>query len=169
MLAPTASSQSRRCSGRARLTRDTKPLLITSTSQHFAGLPARAGRRAPEHLGCAAIILLQLQPGHPPAALKGEISDVVSWAYLGHYFALKLRGAVALQNFRAGGGGPAVQAEAVQLLTEAKAAWPGLVNSTLHLKPDIPLLDFGDKRNFSWAAMMPMVERDIQIAWKAGH
>jgi len=38
------------------------------------------------------------------ASLRYEVADVKTWAHLGLHLAEKLRGAVALQTFRLGGG-----------------------------------------------------------------
>lgn len=84
--------------------------------------------------------------GHIPAALNQEANDVVSWAALGHYFALKLRAAVLIHSYRtAPGDHPSAQGDALDLLSDAEQEWTRLVDSTAHLKEQIPLFGMPGK------------------------
>ena len=115
-----------------------------------------------------ALALLSAQPALP-AALSGEAGDVLSWAHLGLYFAAKLQGTVALARFRSGGGA-SWQAAATKHLTDARDEWAALVKSTAHLRSEIPLddLESSARKNFSWAAYSPMVQRDLDLVDACG-
>jgi hypothetical protein len=103
-----------------------------------------------------------------PKALVREVGDLISWAHLGLYFACKLQGTVAFARFRANGDA-SWQAAATKHLTDARTEWKALVNATAHLRSDIPLDDFAKSgKTFSWAALLPMVERDLALVSNGG-
>jgi hypothetical protein len=84
--------------------------------------------------------------GHMPTALKQEANDVTSWAALGQYFALKLRAAVLVHSYRtAPRDHPSAQHNALALLRDAERQWARLVESTAHLKEQIPLFGMPGK------------------------
>jgi hypothetical protein len=105
--------------------------------------------------------------GNP--ALQQEVTDVRAWANLGLYFAAKLRGAVALQTFRQGGGESNRQ-QAVKHLERALRHWDAVVAITRPLYNDMPLVHFSeqdDTRRFHWEKLRPEVANDVEIARNA--
>ena len=118
------------------------------------------------------------------AVLLAEVRDIQSWAHLGVYFAEKLRAAVLIQQYRVEPantpGSAGLQQQALAHLRTAKGEWAALANITSsHLRQDLPLFGMPgmpcrggakDDRcgNFSWAAMTPMVQRDIALAEISG-
>ena len=118
------------------------------------------------------------------AVLLAEVRDIQSWAHLGVYFAEKLRAAVLIQQYRVEPadtpGNDGLQQQALAHLRTAKGEWAALANITSsHLRQDLPLFGMpgmpcrgGAKHdrcgNFSWAAMTPMVQRDIALAEISG-
>jgi hypothetical protein len=98
--------------------------------------------------------------------LQSEINDVRAWAYLGQYFALKLRGSVELCVHRSTkAGNKTAQKAAIRWLKEAQGAWDSVVNTTsIYLTDDIPLLDLGTNGSFHWAKFVSAVARDVEIA-----
>lgn len=77
-------------------------------------------------LDAAAAATLAAVAGVAPGAnvdLAEALGDFTAFAYLGRYYARKIRGAVALERFEHAGGGAAAQAAAVAALTDAGAEW----------------------------------------------
>jgi hypothetical protein len=102
-------------------------------------------------------------------SLRYEVADVQAWAYLGLYFAEKLKGAVALQTYRVQGGEENKQ-QAVQHLEKALRHWDEVVTITRPLYHDMPLTHFSesdDQHRFHWALLRPEVAQDVEIAKKA--
>ena len=67
------------------------------------------------------------------------------------------------QRYRASGGNDAaLQGQAVSLLETAATVWNTVVRTTQHLKP-VPLFGMPGGE-FSWEALVPMVERDATLA-----
>jgi hypothetical protein len=104
------------------------------------------------------------------ASLMYEVADVKTWANLGLHLAQKLRGAVALQTYRARGGEENRRA-AVEHLRRALSFWDEVIKITRPLYKDMPLTAYnGNSRDgnphnlFHWARVRDEVARDIEIA-----
>ena len=103
------------------------------------------------------------------SALRQEVADVKAWAYLGLYFAQKLRGAVALQTYRIQGD-EKNKTLAIQHLQNALKQWDEVIALTRPLYNDMPLVHFSesdDSRRFHWEKLRPAVANDIDIARNA--
>jgi hypothetical protein len=106
-------------------------------------------------------------------ALQYEVADVQVWAHLGLHLAEKLRGAIALETFRAGHD-PHDQAQAVAHLEKALAAWDDVVRITTPLYKDMKLthynhnsFDANPNNLFHWARIRPEVAADVEVARQA--
>jgi len=104
------------------------------------------------------------------ASLLYEVADVETWAHLGLHLAEKLRGAVALQSFRLGGGDEQ-KARAVAHLERALAHWDEVVRITRPLYRDMKLTHYNhnffvanDRNLFHWALVREEVAADVTIA-----
>ena len=96
-----------------------------------------------------------------------------SWAYLGLHFAEKLKGAVALQTYRTIGGEENKQ-NAVMHLQHALTYWDKVIEITVPLYKEMPLVHFSeqdgktwkenDQLRFHWKNLRPDVAKDIEIA-----
>jgi hypothetical protein len=107
------------------------------------------------------------------ASLLQEVSDVQAWALLGLHLAEKLRGAVALQEFRAGGDARS-QAQAVAHLQKALAHWDELIRVTRPIYKDMRLthyngnsFDANPDNLFHWALIRGEVAQDVEVARSA--
>jgi hypothetical protein len=107
------------------------------------------------------------------ASLMYEVADVQAWAYLGLHLAEKLRGAVALQAFRLGGGDEQ-QARAIAHLERALGHWDEVVRITRPLYRDMKLTHYNhnffvanDRNLFHWALVREEVAADVAIARSA--
>jgi hypothetical protein len=108
--------------------------------------------------------------------LMYEVADIKVWANLGLYFAEKLRGAVALQEYRTKGDESKKQ-EAIKLLTQALQFWDVVVGITRPIYKDMPLVHYSeqggtrskenDKLRFHWEKIRPDVAHDVEIAKNA--
>jgi hypothetical protein len=87
--------------------------------------------------------------------LKCEIEDVKAWAYLGLYFAKKLRTAVALNQNK--------KSEAIKYISEAQQYWKELVVVTDEHIQSSHLAIFKDTRNFHWKDFQGDV--DAEVDW----
>lgn len=87
--------------------------------------------------------------------LQCEIEDVKAWAYLGLYFAKKIRTAVALNQDN--------KAEAVKNITEAQQYWRDLVHVTDEHIQSSHLAIYRDTRNFHWKNNL--VDVDAEVEW----
>ena len=86
--------------------------------------------------------------------LKCEIEDVKAWAYLGLYFAKKIRTAVALNQHK--------NSEALQYITEAQSYWKELVNVTdEHIQPS-HLAIYKESKNFHWKDYQDEVDAEVE-------
>lgn len=86
--------------------------------------------------------------------LKCEIEDVRAWAYLGLYFAKKIRTAVALNQNN--------KAVAVKNITEAQQYWRDLVRVTdKHIQAS-HLAIYKDDRNFHWKYNQDDVDAEVE-------
>ncbi len=100
-------------------------------------------------------------------ALASELDDMATWAYLGRYFADKVRAGVALEYFRQTGD-ERKRTEAVLLLQRCVEHWEDVVRLTKDRYLPVPHVAneyYGDEfKTFSWEQLRPQVVRDIQIA-----
>jgi hypothetical protein len=142
-----------------------------------AGRAFAAGRVTPPALAdalerdCrAALDLVKDADAAGNTALLYEIADVRTWANLGLHLAEKLRGAVALENFRAGHDA-ADKARAVAHLEKALASWDEVVRITTPLYKDMKLthynhnsFDANPDNLFHWARIRPEVAADVDVA-----
>ena len=104
------------------------------------------------------------------ASLMYEVADVQTWAHLGLHLAEKLRGAVALQTFRLGGGDEQ-RARAIAHLERALAEWDEVVRITRPLYRDMKLTHYNhnffvanDRNLFHWALIREEVAGDVAVA-----
>ena len=104
------------------------------------------------------------------ASLMYEVADVKTWANLGLHLAEQLRGAVALQTYRLGGG-EQHQREAIVHLQRALQYWDEVIRITRPIYRDMPLThyngnsrDANDDNLFHWARIRGEVARDVDIA-----
>lgn len=98
----------------------------------------------------------------PP--LDAELTDLECWVEWGGYFAAKLRGGVALAQFRAThqGAVPAACPDAVVELERARDHWKKL--ATLGTRFNWRQIVFHTAAPFSWEYFLPLIDRDIAIA-----
>jgi hypothetical protein len=111
-------------------------------------------------------------------ALLYEVADIKTWAYLGLHFAEKIRGGIALEEFRVAGG-EKKRLAAVAHLQKALAYWDNIISVTRPLYNDMPLVHLsqqGGKETrenffltFHWEKLRADVARDIEIAKAATH
>jgi hypothetical protein len=109
--------------------------------------------------------------GNP--ALMYEVADVQTWSWLGRHLAAKLEGAIALENFRAGGD-PRDQQKAIDKLQEALRAWDEVIRITRPIYKDMRLahyngnsFDANPNNRFHWALVRDEVARDVEVAKNA--
>lgn len=105
-----------------------------------------------------------------------EVADVKAWAYLGLYFAEKIRAAIALQTFRLQGSNEQKRL-AISYLEKALNYWDLLIETTEPLYNPMPLVHFSeqdgkhwkdnDHLRFHWKNLRINVDKDIEIARKA--
>ncbi len=106
-------------------------------------------------------------------ALRYEVADIKTWAYLGIHFAEKIRGGLALEKFRTQGGKVNKQAAVVHL-QKSLAYWDSIIEITKPLYNEMPLVHLSQQggketpenfyRTFHWKDLRPDVLRDVQIA-----
>ncbi len=109
-------------------------------------------------------------------SLMYEVDDIKVWANLGLYFAQKLRGAVALQQYRVLGN-EAQKKQAVDFLGKALHYWDVVIAITTPIYKEMPLVHFSeqhgvrskenDRLRFHWKLLRPDVANDIEIAKSA--
>ncbi len=106
-------------------------------------------------------------------ALRYEVADIRTWAYLGLHLAEKLRGAVALETFRATGKEQYRQ-HALERLGMALSRWDAVVGITRPLYEDMRLthynhnsFDANPDNLFHWARVREEVARDLEVAREA--
>ncbi|HEY5810093.1 MAG TPA: glycoside hydrolase family 20 zincin-like fold domain-containing protein [Povalibacter sp.] len=117
-----------------------------------------------------ALRLVGKVPAGGNASLTYEVADVKVWANLGLHLSEKLRGAVALQTYRQGGGDKYRQ-EAIDHLQKALGYWDEVVAITRPLYRDMKLTHYNhnffaanDDNLFHWALIRDEVARDVEIA-----
>jgi hypothetical protein len=106
-------------------------------------------------------------------ALRFEVADIKTWAFMGLHFAEKLKGAVALQTYRTKGGEDAKQ-NAVMYLENALRYWDEVVLITRPLYDDMPLVHYSEQNGvrseenkhltFHWEKIRPDVAKDVETA-----
>lgn len=99
--------------------------------------------------------------GSPSATFDCELTDIEAWCAYGQYFAEKLRGGVALASARAKGD-LEQQGVAIAALKKALVHWKRLAELGAKYNK-LPVLS-NSRQPFSWAALTPAVEKDIEIA-----
>lgn len=106
-------------------------------------------------------------------ALLYEVADIKTWAYLGLHFAKKIRGGVALQQFRLRGE-EANKKSAVTFLQQSLQYWDAVISITAPLYKKMPLVHLSQQggketpanfyNTFHWSALRSEVEKDVQAA-----
>jgi hypothetical protein len=106
-------------------------------------------------------------------ALRYEVADVQTWANLGLHLAEKLRGALALQEYRQNSDVRRQQA-AIDHLQRALGHWDEVVRITRPLYRDMRLTHYNhnffvpnEDNLFHWALIRDEVARDVEIAREA--
>ena len=109
-------------------------------------------------------------------ALRYEVADIKTWAYLGLHLAEKLRGGVALERYRTQGDETNKQ-NAIRNLQKALEYWDSIVSITRPLYKDMPLVHLsqqGGKESrenfyltFHWEKIRPDVSKDVETAQQA--
>ena len=144
------------------------------------GTPIAPGRVTPpaladrlEHDNREALRLVAGIDTKGDASLRYEVADVQAWAHLGLHLAEKLRGAVALQGYRQGGGHEQ-QTLAVTHLERALGHWDEVVRITRPLYRDMKLTHYNhnffvanEQNLFHWALIRGEVAADVAIARSA--
>jgi hypothetical protein len=104
------------------------------------------------------------------ASLMYEVADVKTWANLGLHLAEKLRGAVALQTFRASGDAQD-QRVAIDHLQRALDYWDEVIAITRPIYRDMKLtayngnsFDANPHNLFHWALIRDEVAWDVEVA-----
>ena len=107
------------------------------------------------------------------ASLMYEVADIRTWSHLGLHLAEKLKGAVALQNYRLGGGIHHQQV-AIDHLQRALGEWDEIIKITRPIYRDMPLthynhnsFDANPDNLFHWARIRAEVAQDVEIARSA--
>ncbi|MEJ2080413.1 MAG: hypothetical protein P8020_21540 [Acidobacteriota bacterium] len=107
------------------------------------------------------------------ASLMYEVSDVKTWANLGLHLAEKLRGALALTQYRLKGGEDNKK-EAIDHLQQALGYWDEVIKITRPIYRDMPLTHYNNNffdanpdNLFHWALIRDQVANDVEIARKA--
>lgn len=114
-------------------------------------------KNADEALSLVAKVL----ESNPSGLLSVELNDVEVWAWLGIYFADKIRGGVALETYRKTGD-EAYKSDAIIYLEKAYFSWGNVVSKIeRYNKQTIPYM-FDE--HFSWRKLTVEAERDIAIA-----
>ena len=148
----------------------------TAKGQSFARsriTPPRLADRLEADCREALRLVARIEPGDD-LALTYEVADVRTWAHLGLHLAAKLRGAVALQTFRANGD-PALKNEAVRHLQTALDEWDKVIAITDPLYRPMPLTHFTGQSSalnpdaeFHWKYLRAQVAEDLAKAYEAG-
>jgi hypothetical protein len=143
----------------------------------LAGTAGRDSRLTPQALADAlerdcgeALRLVARIDVSRSASLRQEVGDVRAWAHLGLHLAAKLRGAVALQTFRATGAA-AEQRAAIAHLQKALEHWDEVIRITRPLYRDMPLTHYNGNafeansdNLFHWALIRDEVAHDVEVA-----
>jgi hypothetical protein len=107
------------------------------------------------------------------ASLMYEVSDIMTWSYLGLHLAEKLEGAMDLQRFYISGD-EKDRESSIRHLENALTYWDRVIAITRPIYKDMPLThyngssrDRNDNNLFHWARIRPEVANDIDIAKNA--
>jgi len=107
------------------------------------------------------------------ATLGYEVADIRIWAGLGQHLAEKLRGAIALETFRATGNEQQKQAAIVHL-EKALAHWDEVIRVSRPIYRDMKLTHYNGNafganpdNLFHWALIRDEVAADVEVARKA--
>ena len=97
--------------------------------------------------------------------LNATLVDMEAMAYLGRYYADKIRGAAALAVFRANREQTAYHQQAVQHLTNAVPEWEAYARlSTKHYRPQL----FSRTHYLDWWALLDDVKQEVEAVRKEG-
>lgn len=109
-------------------------------------------------------------------ALLYEAADIKTWAYLGLHFAKKIRGGVALMQFRMQGGEGNKQ-DAIGYLQQSLNYWDNIIKITEPLYKKMPLVHLSQQggketaanfyNSFHWMDLRGEVVKDVQLAKEA--
>ena len=129
-----------------------------------------------EHDCMKALTLLDDFHPNKNTSVKYEIADVRTWANLGLFFAEKIRGALALQQYRVNGG-EEYKENAIRHLEKALHYWDVVISITTPLYKDMPLTHLSeqdgkpwqenDHLRFHWRLLRDDVAEDVEIAKRA--
>jgi hypothetical protein len=121
----------------------------------------------------AAIELIRPMRTGGNVALAHEVADIRIWAGLGRHLAEKLRGAIALQTFRATGEETSKQA-AIRHLEKALSHWDEVIRISRPIYRDMRLTHYNGNafeanpdNLFHWALIRDEVAADVEVARKA--
>ena len=121
----------------------------------------------------AAIELIRPMRTGGNVALASEVADIRIWAGLGQHLAEKLRGAIALQMFRATGDESRKQA-AIRHLEQALAHWDEVIRISRPIYRDMKLTHYNGNafeanpnNLFHWALIRDEVAADVEVARSA--
>jgi hypothetical protein len=142
-----------------------------------AGGNFAAGKVTPDKLAAllqrdnqAALALVARIDTRGDASLMYEVADVRAWANLGLHLAEKLRGAIALENYRAAGK-TTDRRHAIEHLKKALAYWDTLIAITRPIYKDMKLthyngnsFDANPRNLFHWALIRDEVAHDVTVA-----
>lgn len=106
-------------------------------------------------------IIDQIESETINSELKIELNDIRAWSYFGLYFASKIRGGVALEQYRTHGNAQK-QDEAIEHLNEALKHWKAYAFAME--KYNVPVMPYQFDSEFSWRKHIEDAERDIEIA-----
>lgn len=108
--------------------------------------------------------------------LMYEVADIHTWAYLGLYYAEKIKGGIQLQTYRTTGDLQNKQ-NAITHLEAALKFWDEVIAITKPIYNDMPLVHFTEQAGntkeqnealrFHWHILRPAVANDIEIAKNA--
>lgn len=93
--------------------------------------------------------------------LKIELNDIRAWSYFGQYFADKIRGGVALEQYR-NSGNTQFQQSSIAYLKQALQHWKEYTNAME--KYNVAVMPYQFDAEFSWRKHIKDAERDIEIA-----
>jgi len=93
-------------------------------------------------------LIRNVQPGKN-VAFKQEVDDIRTWANVGLYFSEKLKGAIALQTYRAKGT-EEDKKDAIAHLENALKYWDVVISITTPIYNDMPLVHFSEQDGKSW-------------------
>ena len=106
-------------------------------------------------------------------ALQYEVADIKTWAYLGLHLAEKIRGGIALQEYRQAAD-KKNKSDAINHLEKALEHWDQVIKITRPIYRDMPLTHYNhNSKNanpdnlFHWALIRDEVAADVSIAENA--